>query len=76
MARMIFEKSLHESVWAVYRDTASRSGNTIEAFGRALAVVQKARPEMAIDDARREVAAMIAMEPERTLSGQSGDNVL
>ena len=73
---MIFEKSLHESVWAAYRDTASRSGNTIDAFGRALAVVQEARPDMAVGDARREVAAMIAMEPERTLSGQSRDNLL
>jgi hypothetical protein len=68
---MIFEKNLHESVWAVYRDTAARSGNTVEAFGRALAVVRKARPEMADGEARREVAAMIAVEPDRTLKGRA-----
>lgn len=64
---MIFEQSLHESVCAVYRDIATRSGNTVEAFTCALAVVRKARPEMAVAEARREVAAMISTEPEATL---------
>jgi len=72
MARMIFEPTLHESVWTVYRDTAARTGNTIEAFGRALAIVREKQPTMALATARREVAVMIATEPESTLRGLRG----
>jgi hypothetical protein len=71
MANMTFEKSLHQSVWAVYRETAMRSGNTVEAFRRALALVRGARPEMADEAARREVAAMIATEPQDFVSNSA-----
>jgi hypothetical protein len=59
-----FDRKLHRDVVEAYRALARRTGNTTAAFGAALAVLEQARPGMIGEEARRAVAAMLALEPE------------
>jgi hypothetical protein len=53
---------LHEAVRAIYRDTAKLLRDTTEAFNRAVDVV-RAGKVLSLEEARREVARMLAVEP-------------
>jgi hypothetical protein len=61
---MSFDGRLHREIVETYRALALRTGNTRAAFGAALEVLERARPGVLAAEVRREVATMLAREPE------------
>jgi hypothetical protein len=64
LAEKRMDTGIHRRVLDIYREAMAHHGNTADAFDAALAFVLAAHPELSRDNARRQVASMIATEPE------------